>query len=114
MQSTVSPDLDALAERVARLEQRNRRLWAAVIGLAMLTAASLTAGARAAPDPLGVVEASGFLLKASETEVRAELRIDRDEGGKLFLYGSDGGQTLELPAHQQLLPLRAKRRATSD
>jgi hypothetical protein len=105
MEQPLACDLASLATRVSTLERRNRQLWALVIGVAALTAASLTAGVTAAPKALGVVEASQFLLKASETEVRGELRIHPTEGGKLYLYGSDGHQTQELPLRQQTVPL---------
>lgn len=111
MENPAWADQAVLLERINKLERRTRRLWFALLSLAAVTLGGLAAGVKAASKPLPVVEASWFVLKASDTEVRAELIVDpKDGAGKLRLYGSNGGLTMELPARQELFPLGATSR----
>jgi len=84
---TREPNLQALAERVTKLEAQNRRLKQG--GIAVLVFAStLMFMAEAQPDR--VIEANSFQLKDSTGKVRAKLSVEGPNGPTLSFLDAKG------------------------
>ena len=99
-------DQQELVNRVMRLEQRNRLLSWALLGLAALTFATLTRVGVAAAKAPDVVEAGKFLLKDDDGSKRGELGVGPGGEGRILLYGRDGRLSAELPMRSWVFPLR--------
>jgi hypothetical protein len=82
-------NIDALAERVERLERENHRWrWGAGVLLTCCLVAMITGARRA--DDTKVVEAEQFVVRDKDGKERARLGISSGDCPALFLRGKDG------------------------
>jgi hypothetical protein len=94
------PKIDALAERIERLERENRR-WRWGSGLAMIGGlVVMIGGAQKASDPK-VVEAEGFIVRDKDGKERVRLGMATGGGPALFLRGNDGHNRVILQASEE-------------
>jgi hypothetical protein len=94
------PKIDALAERIERLERENRR-WRWGSGLALIAGlVVMIGGAQRANDPK-VVEAEGFIVRDKDGKERVRLGLATDGGPALFLRGKDGHNRVILQASEE-------------
>jgi hypothetical protein len=94
------PKIDALAERIERLERENRR-WRWGSGLALIAGlVVMIGGAQRANDPK-VVEAEGFIVRDKDGKERVRLGLATDGDPALFLRGKDGHNRVILQASEE-------------
>ena len=94
------PKIDALAERIERLERENRR-WRWGSGLALIAGlVVMIGGAQKANDPK-VVEAEGFIVRDKDGKERVRLGLATNGGPTLFLRGKDGHNRVILQASEE-------------
>jgi hypothetical protein len=94
------PLIDALAERVARLERENR-LWRWGGGFAVIVGfVLLFGGAERADDPKAF-EAEQFIVRDRDGKERARLGLASDGAPALFLRSTDGHHRVILQASDQ-------------
>jgi hypothetical protein len=94
------PTIDALAERIERLERENRR-WRWGSRLAVISGlVVIIGGAQKANDPK-VVEAEAFIVRDKDGKERVRLGLATDGGPTLFLRGKDGHNRVILQASEE-------------
>jgi hypothetical protein len=85
-----------LAERIAKLEQANRRLAGGLIGLGAVVAALLALGA-SGPSPRSI-EAQSFIVKDVGGKVRGSLGMTPGPDVALILWDADGKVIFRAPS----------------
>jgi hypothetical protein len=83
------PLIDALAERVERLERENRRLKRIGVVVLAAVAVTLAVGAKLADQPEFVEATRGFHLRDKDGTLRASLTLEHEGEPGLFLYTKD-------------------------
>lgn len=103
-----TPDLQAIAERLERLEKQNRRFKHAAILLLVVASAILLMGQAA---PKQTVEANRFLLRDSYGKIRAELGFLQGQVPSLRVFDATGeeGAALGVGEHGFVTLSNAKR-----
>lgn len=79
------PELQTIMERLVKVEKENRRLKRTGLAVLLIVGVGLLMGQAL---PKGKIEGSGFILKDTAGNVRAELGISGD-GSHLWLYGAN-------------------------
>jgi hypothetical protein len=92
--ATDTPEMQAILQRIERLEAENRRLKRTVLGVALLAAVVLAMGQAR---PSRTVEASEFVLKDGAGSVRARLHMGK-RGPSLTLYDPGDVERADLTA----------------
>lgn len=82
----MTPELQAITERVQKLERENRWLKRAGLSVLMLAAAALLMGQAR---PSRTVEANEFVLKDAVGKVRARLSMEETDRPTLTFYGKN-------------------------
>jgi hypothetical protein len=94
------PKIDALAERVERLERENRR-WRWGAGLGLIAGLVVTIGGAQRINEAKVVEAEQFIIRDKDGKERARLGITSDGGPALFIRGKDGQARAMLQSNEE-------------
>ena len=72
-----TPDLQAVAERLGKVEKQNRRLKSVGIAVLLLVSAVLVIGQAVPKEPI-LLEAEAFILRDKNGNVRAGLMLNED------------------------------------
>ncbi len=81
--------IDALAERIGRLERANRR-WRTATGVALIAGFVVVISGAQRADEAKSVEARQFIVRDNDGKERARLGLASDGEPALFIRGKDG------------------------
>jgi hypothetical protein len=87
--ATDTPEMQAIVQRIEKLEAENRRLKRAVLGVALLAAAVLAMGQAR---PSRILEADAFVLRDAAGRTRAQLWLEASRKMPVLAFYRENGQ----------------------
>ena len=99
-----TPDLQAVAERLGKVEKQNRRLKSVGIAVLVLVSAVLVIG-QTVPKERILLEAEAFILRDKNGNIRAGLMVNEDGEATLFFGDKNGTTRAQLMVHEDGGPI---------